>query len=89
MNLFHTGEKVNRLRFRKDVLVGHGVKPILASPANRTHPDLNNGMNGSVVYVNCAIFFQFGEMEYHVLEPKFVNELPPIPLHVRGEKTGQ
>ena len=49
MNLFHTGEKVKGVVFQEDLLVDHGVKAVLASPANRAHPDLNNRMNGSVV----------------------------------------
>ena len=49
MNLFHTGAKARELLFQEDRVAGHEVEPILASPADRAHPDLNNRMNGSVV----------------------------------------
>ena len=60
-----------------------------ASLANRTHPDLHDCINGSIVYVNSTILVRFGEIENHILEPKFVDQPPAILLHIVSEKIGQ
>lgn len=60
-----------------------------ASLTNRTHPDLHDGINGSIVYVNGTILVRFGEIEHNILEPEFVDQPPAILLHIVSEKVGQ
>lgn len=66
----------------------HRVSAHSALLANGTHPYFHNGLNGLIDDVNRTIPVRFGEIEYHVLEPEFVDQGPPIPFHIAGEEVG-